>query len=559
MTMNWSQVKTFRAGTTNLVAALSEEIEFEQIVNRSVTWDPQQCVLSPGTLAKALIINILDDRRALWRVDEYFEHRDTEALLGKGVIAAQLNDDALGRMLDRVAAAGPKELFMQVVLSAIKTHHLDLTQVHTDTTSWSVSGAYKGAGRLNVTYGHSKDRAPDLKQILFGLGVNRDGVPIMGQVMGGNTSDKTWNQEAIAELKKLLSPEQLREIIYVADSAMVTQTNLSLLAKQNMQFISRLPANFGLLAELKQVAWEQDTWTPIGTLAQKEKGAAQYKVQEFIRELYGRTYRFIVVHSTHLDARKQKTLERQLKREHADLEKAVDALQEKTYECKADAEGGAREFVEANQGKFHPVQTTIQEVKQTKRRRGRPRKDEEPQVQTYYRIKVQILKPEDAHLAEWLARASTFVLISNLDGQTYTPKDVLREYKEQTAVETRFRFLKDPFFADQLYLKNKERLEALAYLLLIAVLIATLLERRVRLALALQKAELVVPGGVKRARPTIQGLLDMFEAVLVLAEQTPEELERYLPALPPQVRSALHLAGFSEAIYTRPYPPRKVG
>lgn len=555
MAVDWSQIKTFRAGTTNLVAAMCEELGLEEIVNRLVTWDEKQCLLSPGTLAKATLLNILDDRRALWRVDEYFAQRDTEALLGKGVAPAHLNDDALGRMLDRIAAAGPKQLFTQVVLSAIKTHHLDLRHVHADTTSWSVGGAYNKAGGLNITYGHSKDARPDLKQIMFGLSVNRDGVPILGQVLNGNTSDKTWNQETITELRKLLSPDQLAEVVYVADAAMVTKSNLDLLAAQSMQFVSRLPANFKLLDELKQAAWEAGDWTNIGALSEK-KGAAQYKIQEFSGELYGQTYRFVVVHSNQLDARKEHTLKRLVEQERQEMQSTVDTLQKQTFDCQADAERAAQAFIAGCAKRMHPVQAEVSEVKELKRGRGRPRKDAEPLEVIHFRIQAQVLDPDPEQLSDWRARASLFVLIANLDPASYPASDVLREYKEQTAVELRFRFLKSPFFVDQLYVKNNDRVEALAYLVLIAVLLGSLLERRVRQALAALKAELVVPGGVRRARPTIQGLLDMFDAVLVQAVETPSGVERHLPAnIPAETLRAIRLAGFTEAIYTRPYPP----
>jgi transposase len=554
MAIDWTQIKTFRAGTTNLIAAMCEELGFEQIVNRMVTWDPKQCLLSPGTLAKAVVINILDDRHALWRMEEYFAQRDTEALFGAGVTPAHLNDDALGRMLDRVAAAGAKELFMQVVLAAIQKHELDLRHIHSDTTSWSLTGKYEGRGGLNITFGHSKDNRPDLKQILYGLAVTRDGVPVLGQVMGGNTSDKVWNEQVIPEVKKLLTPQQLAEVIYVADSALVTKSNLRLLVEQKLRFISRLPANFGLLDELKEEAWKLNSWTPIGALSEK-KGAAEYKVQEFQRELDGRSYRFIVVHSSQLDARKQKTLQREIEQEETELKAAAERLQKQEFDCRADAERAAADFVTAHADRLHPVEVEVQEVRRIKRRPGRPRKDEEPSVEICYRIEARVLPPLPAHLAERHARASVFVLITNLDAATHSAADVLREYKEQTAVELRFRFLKDPFVVDQLYLKNKERVEALAYLLLIAVLIGSLLERRVRMALARLKEELTVPGGVRRSRPTVQGLLDMFSVLNVLAAPAPNGLERHVPHVAPETRRALELAGFSERIYTRPHPP----
>ncbi|QGP93154.1 hypothetical protein MGLY_25540 [Neomoorella glycerini] len=57
--------------------------------------------------------------------------------------------------------------------------------------------------------------------------------------------------------------------------------------------------------------------------------------------------------------------------------------------------------------------------------------------------------------------ASTFVLITNLmDTEKYPDPKVLKEYKEQHAVEKQFRFLKQPVLLGPIFLKNKNRVEA---------------------------------------------------------------------------------------------------
>lgn len=87
MTIDLSRIMNFRAGATNLIAALCEELGLEEIVNKAVTWDEKQCFLSPGALAKALLINMLDDRRALYRVEEYYQKRDTRGSVWRGRLA----------------------------------------------------------------------------------------------------------------------------------------------------------------------------------------------------------------------------------------------------------------------------------------------------------------------------------------------------------------------------------------------------------------------------------------------------------------------------------------
>jgi transposase len=184
--------------------------------------------------------------------------------------------------------------------------------IHADITSISVQGAYEGEGDLDITFGFSKAHRPDLKQFLIGLTVNRDGLPILGQSLDGNTSDKSWYPEVIEDLVQNFSKEKLKEIIFVTDCALVTKDNLALLVKEEadkpaLRFISLMPENFGVNKEIKAEAFGTGAWQEIGKLSSK-KDAACYKSQSFVREIDGHDYRLIVVHSTTLDKRKEKSL-----------------------------------------------------------------------------------------------------------------------------------------------------------------------------------------------------------------------------------------------------------
>jgi transposase len=76
-------------------------------------------------------------------------------------------------------------------------------------------------------------------------------------------------------MAELVPPEQLREMIVIADSAMVTEENLNLYADR--PFISRLPETYSLCHELKEAAFEQEAnWVPVGALTDKP-GAATYR------------------------------------------------------------------------------------------------------------------------------------------------------------------------------------------------------------------------------------------------------------------------------------------
>jgi len=187
-----------------LIAALCDEVGLADIVNSVVRWDERQWKLSPGVLCKALVVNVLAGRKPLYKVEEFYAEQDVEKVLGEGVRAEDINDDALGRTLDRMAQVDLKALFSSVSLSCVLKDNIEVKSVHADTTSISVYGEYEDdSAIIEINHGHSKDKRPDLQQFVYGLLVNTEGIPLAGDVLSGNTSDRTWNGKVIKELEAL--------------------------------------------------------------------------------------------------------------------------------------------------------------------------------------------------------------------------------------------------------------------------------------------------------------------------------------------------------------------
>ncbi|MFA7061619.1 MAG: DUF4277 domain-containing protein [Pedobacter sp.] len=63
----------------------------------------------PGKIVLGLIMNVLCGRSPIYRVEEFFQMRDVPLLLGEDMAAEMLNDDAIGRVLDRVYDYGYME------------------------------------------------------------------------------------------------------------------------------------------------------------------------------------------------------------------------------------------------------------------------------------------------------------------------------------------------------------------------------------------------------------------------------------------------------------------
>lgn len=117
------------------------------------------------------------------------------------------------------------------------------------------------------------------------------------------------------------------------------------------------------------------------------------------------------------------------------------------------------------------------------------------------------------------------MVVTSLDDAKEWPAErVLREYKEQQVVERRFPVLKDPNRVGPVYLDRPERVEALGYVLLMALLVYSLIERRAREALKNADEPMQLSGGPTSFRPTGRRVLERFENVLVMQTDGKREL-----------------------------------
>ncbi|MEW6082891.1 MAG: hypothetical protein AB1576_14275 [Bacillota bacterium] len=105
---------------------------------------------------------------------------------------------------------------------------------------------------------------------------------------------------------------------------------------------------------------------------------------------------------------------------------------------------------------------------------------------------------------------------------------------------------------DGIYLKSVNWAYALAYVFLLALLIATYLERRVRVTLAARNDTIKLPGKRVVNKPTVASLLELLRSFQVILVDTGNGTLRVLPSnTNPEVLKALRLAGFSEDIYLK--------
>src|SRR5205809_3066200 len=175
-----------------IVAGVCQEIGLAAWLDAQEPTNRQQ--VSVGTATVAMVLNGLGfSNRQVYLVPQYFANKPVEHLLGAGIKAEMLNDDCLGRTLDWLYAHDPTKLFAGIASRARQVFGISARQVHVDTTSFSVSGAYTSAGEqaqqpgqaeearaaetalIAITYGYSRDHREDLKQWTVALATTHEG------------------------------------------------------------------------------------------------------------------------------------------------------------------------------------------------------------------------------------------------------------------------------------------------------------------------------------------------------------------------------------------------
>jgi len=549
-----SNLQAFEVHHWPIVRAYAERLGLVEVINRLV---PSEMAIDPGTIVLGMVIDTLSGRSPLYHLESFFEQQDRDLLFGRALEANVFNDDNVGRVLDRVFETGTQKLFSALSQNAVERFAIPIKHVHHDTTSVSLYGDYRLAPELpppfEITYGHSKDHRPDLKQFVLSLLCVGGNIPILGKVADGNASDKTLNNELLSEISGYLGRYGVapQAYIYLADSALISPQNLQQL--RDKRFISRLPASYNEHERVIAETVAAKRWVELGTLgasaASNHRPLARYKVSDETVTIDGQDYRAIVVHSSSHDRRRQKRLARQLNASGQQIEALIKAHRRIDYACAADAQAEA-ERLGRQRSAYHCLVASVET--RPRYASGRPKGDGTRTLKAM-RYGLQLHRQEDQVAIEQAREHSgCFVLLTNVavaGEDAYSAEQVLRTYKEQHGIEKNFGFLKDDAIVNALFLKTPERLEALGLILLIALLIWRLMEFHMRRHL--DETQTPLPGWDNKPtmRPTAYMVTIKFKGVLILKH---DDERRFSRPLSSAQQGFLQALGLNETIFLRP-------
>lgn len=512
-----SSLSKFVVGAHPIIEHFIQMLRIRQIIGSYVRADRRMKLDDEKALA-LLIHNILTTANPLYEVQDWLGPLDAEAVGLSPEDTKWIQDDRIGRALARFYNSRHKDVFFRLALRAIKVFGLDCGQIHHDTTSITFVGKYGGWNVTEqLTFGKNKDHRPDLKQLVLGMNVTADGaVPISHRVWDGNQTDDRLHPANHQALQRLLGRA---DFIYVADCKLATKENLQKLSAWHGRFVSVMPRSWKEDEQFRnRVRRGKIEWKYL--LSRKNHRKPDSKRDRYYLAQGDYTtscgYRLHWIRSTQKAEQDAETRARRIQRALDQLS----CLQTKlnTYTLK-----GRRQIVQrvekvlAEQHCQRLITYEIKMMREYKRiyeQKGRPTKGSsyrlswKPFYSLSFRVDGDIAKEEET-------TDGVFPLITNLDAETHSAKKVLEIYKFQPFLEKRHSQLKTYQEIAPVYLKNGERVVAFLHMHVMALMVASLTERTLRLAMRKEGiASLpIYPENRSCPSPTVFDIVRLFKNV----------------------------------------------
>ena len=171
--------------------------------------------------------------------------------------------DRLYRALDAVADS-KDEIEAHCFTELCNLTNLDLRLVCYDLTSTYFEGEGKTSSRFPAkAFGYSRDHRGDRPQIVIGLLVTSDGIPIAHHVFSGNTADRSTLAQVMGDLQARFG---VGRIALVADRGLISEENLALVAANGFDHVlaTRLHRDPTVAAVLEAAASKDAVFVPVG-------------------------------------------------------------------------------------------------------------------------------------------------------------------------------------------------------------------------------------------------------------------------------------------------------
>ena len=543
-------------GALPIVNHFIGKLKIHKLLSKYVLSKPSQ-KLSHANAILLFIRNILIERNPLYKLSQWANGYDSHMVgLGES-LPSILNDDRVGRSLDALFDADRASMLTQLISHTINEFNIDLSRFHNDSTTVTVFGKYKNQNNnsLVLTHGKNKDHRPDLKQLVLSLTVSSDGaVPIHYKAFDGNKTDDKTHIEMWECLCKITGSSGF---IYVADSKLCTNEQMTHIDKKEGKFITVLPKTrsedtwFRNWMVSNHIEWQELLKISDRNNTENED-IAYWGFEPEKKSKEG--YRIIWYLS-----RQKKRLDESIRQDRISKTiKTLSKLKERAGKRKLKEPEQISKAVKAVFGKYKSEnyfdwELTKKEFEYTKQiGKGRPGKNTK-----YVTVKKEIwsfkANPNGLKIKESAITDGIFPLITNISTDKHSIKDILLKYKYQPFIEKRNEQLKSVFDVMPVYLKLVHRIEALMSIYFIVLLLNALIERELRQSMKKKKITSLplYPEERKCKHPTTERTISLFSNIRKHTFKSKNKIVKiYFDQLSDLQKKILHLLSISKKHYS---------
>jgi transposase len=557
------ELRSYDVGALPLLNRIVERMQLQRILNEHLPRDDSRTELSTVTSLLVLFANLLMAREPVYGIGEWAALFPPDLLGLRKQDLSRLHDDRLGRCLDRMFEGIGPTLIMAVVRHVIREFKVGLEELHNDSTTVSFYGAYDAAGQESeqrgrpthaITWGHSKARRPDLKQLLYILTVTSDGnVPVYFSSDSGNTVDDGTHIGTWDLLHELIGHA---DFLYVADCKLASSENLSHIATRDGRFVTVLPRG-----RSEDVAFRQRLraapsilkWTLLYALADEHGREVDELYICGDDHVHSDGYRLLWYRSRRKGEQDQSQRARSIQKGTealSDLRERLQGPRTRFRERSKVEQAVAETLAAADASSWLLVEIEEQEEETFRQAtRGRPSEQTKYLKETRTRFTLAWTLNVEA-ISEAEREDGVFPLLTN--DRKLSATEVLQAYKRQPFLEKRFSQFKTDFAVAPVYLKNVSRIQGLLAAYFFALIVQTLLERELRQAMARAgEASLpLYPEARPCARPTTHRLIEVFSSIQRHEVRVGEgETQVMVTKLTKTQRSIIRLVGLDPRTY----------
>ncbi len=510
-TLNDVEFETRTIGPLVLTTPFLRRLGLREIINRLCPV-AEQADLDHGLVAELMVQCRLTAPRALYDMPGWAAAYDISTLYGDVNDATQLNDDRVGRLLDAIYPHRAI-LWGEVIARAAREYAIDLSRLHADTMPIKFAGLFaKQPGddtvpRLEPGYNPQGEWVQQLK--LFALATGDGGLPVWFDALRGGAGDSPSyvpQFEAFCQHAQLSTLLPLKEVLVIGDRKMPTADNQLAWLRLGVSYIGPMTMQDHHRQTLRMLLDEGQSWSPLPYVAQRE--TAKDESKRTVYQGVGHTVeltdpdtdmayavRHLYLHSSALAQHGAQRREAEMSTIEAELQR-IQGLVNK-YDYKTPEIIARRVQQKAFKKRAARHYFTIEVV-------SHPERPDAP-LALHYTIDQERVE-RDAALD------GVYLLVAGGPAAQWDDASLLQEWKGQYKVEHCFRLTNQLFLCGPVFLKNAHRIVSLIWLIMVGCLVAGLLERQIRRALAERHEPIhgLMPEGRDTLRPSVTRILGAF-------------------------------------------------